>query len=199
MQLTREFDKLPENEIVEFNDLLEKIRRGDPGAFDALVYRTYGRIRNIASVLIGGRHGTQSFAPSDLVGESFKRILESRFNSQINDIRHYFSLFSRVMKQILLDHHKAKNSLKRGKHHKQLCFDLILSWMERQDQSIELLADALDSLRNEIPEAAETLELRYFGFMTETEICVATNSKPWMVQKNLRLAKAYVRNEIEQG
>ncbi|MEM7783674.1 MAG: ECF-type sigma factor [Planctomycetota bacterium] len=193
----REIEKLDASDREEFDRLIEMIRAGDAGALDFLILRTYKRIRNIATLMVGGKLGTVSLDPSDLVSESFCRILKSKLETGIQDTQHYFSLFARNVRFVLLDYHKAKNSAKRGGQ-KVVCLDIVLAWAEQQNQSIEVLSDAISDLADEMPEEAAVLEYRYFGFMTEAEICEATDLTPWQVQKKLKFAKAYIRDWIEQ-
>ena len=197
MSIIREIDKLEESEILEFDQLIQRIRVGDPTALDDLVARTTIRVNNIATILVGGKNGTASLRPSDLTQDVFLKLLKANFQANIRNVRHYFSLFARTIGQVLLDYHKSKSSQKRGGGRKQIELDIILDWMENQHQSIEVVQDAMHSLELDQPETFEVVQLKYFGMLAEAELCRVTGYKPWEIQRLVRFGKAYVRDHIE--
>ena len=59
------------------------------------------------------------------------------------------------------------------------------------------LDDALESLTKFEPQLAQVIELHYFGGMTYEEIAAAIGSSAATVHRHIRLARAWLLDEIE--
>ena len=77
--------------------------------------------------------------------------------------------------------------------------DLMGGLSADQTQSQAALDDALECLLALDPRMAQVIELHYFGGMTYDEIAVAMGTSAATVHRDLRLARAWLLNEIRKA
>jgi RNA polymerase sigma factor (sigma-70 family) len=89
----------------QIHDLLEGVRRGDPGARRALLERACGRLRRLtAHILAGsfptlaGRHELDS-----VVHETWLRLAQALETTEPASVEHFFALASQKVRHVLLD------------------------------------------------------------------------------------------------
>ena len=90
--------------------LLERHRAGDAGAMDAVWPIVYAELKRIAQRQISGER-PMTLTPTDLLHEACIKIFGA--DVPIASRRHLFALAARVMRNVLVDHARAKKSLKR--------------------------------------------------------------------------------------
>jgi RNA polymerase sigma factor (TIGR02999 family) len=116
---------------------------------------------------------------------------------------HFYAVAARLMRRILVDHAKARHREKRGGPVTLVSVDV---YKEDTDHMIGASAGEIDVL--EIDEALEKLslqderlaravELHYFGGLTYHETAEALQVSEATVHRDLRLAKAWILNQIK--
>jgi RNA polymerase sigma factor (TIGR02999 family) len=111
--------------------------------------------------------------------------------------KHFFGIAARVMRQILVDHARARSTAKRGA---AMIVALDQSWDFAQDRDRILLSldDALNALSQEDEGKARLVEMRFFGGMTAEEIADSIGVPVHVVRRDLRSAQIRLREEIER-
>src|SRR6476659_737882 len=96
----------------EISLLLREWRSGDPQAVDRLIPLVYDRLRQLAHKRLRNEQHA-SLNTTALVHEAYLKLVES---NQITprDRSHFLSLMARVMRNLLVDHARARKSAKRG-------------------------------------------------------------------------------------
>jgi hypothetical protein len=94
--------------------LLHQARSGDATARDALVNALYGELHRLAEIAFQRENPGHTLQPTILVHEAFLRLLNSEGGPQFADRAHFLGLAARVMRQILVDHGRARHAQKRG-------------------------------------------------------------------------------------
>jgi RNA polymerase sigma factor (TIGR02999 family) len=128
------------------------------------------------------------------VHEAFLRLVQA--NVDLQDRQHFFSLASRLMRRVLVDHAKSRSRVKRdGSLREQTVLELgeIAS---QHEVDVVALDEALEGLAQLEPRLAQVIELHYFGGMTYPEIAAAVGASAATVDRELRLAKAWLLNEM---
>jgi RNA polymerase sigma factor (TIGR02999 family) len=171
--------------------------RGDQSAADRLVVAVYDELRRQAERAMrreGGEHTLQATA---LVHESYLRLVDQR-RVEWRNRAHFFAIASTVMRRILVDHARARLTVKRGGG----VVPLSLSGAERGGEhgtdDVDLLAlhAALERLAALDAEQARLVELRYFGGLTIGETAEALGVSPATVKREWALARAWLRREL---
>jgi RNA polymerase sigma-70 factor, ECF subfamily len=163
---------------------------------DRLIPIFYRQLHRIAEACLRREprqhHTLQATA---LVHEAYLRLAEHgprEYNGQL----HLFGVAARVMRQVLVDHARARNAAKRGAD-----VEIPFAWPpdlpHERSRIITALDDALSALAREDESSARIIELRFFGGLTTREIAALTGLPPHAVRRRLRAAQAWLRREIE--
>ena len=107
------------------------------------------------------------------------------------------ALASCVMRRVLVDHARTRNSIKRGGEEERVPLDGNVD-VAVEDLRLELLDldRALTAMAKKMPEGVEVVEMRYFGGMTAEETAEAVGRSVHVVRHELRLAQAWLRREL---
>jgi len=133
-----------------------------------------------------------------VVHEAFVKLVEMNVSWQ--DRAHFFAVAARQMRRILVDHAKSRLREKRGGTTTGPLDDLeTLDSVPITAGEIDVLEidEALGRLAIENSRLAEIVELHYFGGLTYQELSETLKISEATVDRELRLAKAWVLRQIK--
>ena len=110
---------------------------------------------------------------------------------------HFFGVAARMMRQILVDHARARQALKRGGDEDHVPLTDSLEFPGRP-VLIVALDEALDRLSAIDERKARLVEMRFFAGMTAEEISECSDIPSYTVRRELRLAQAWLHKELVQ-
>lgn len=84
----------------------------DPEAFNALLPHVYQQLRDLAAARLRGERPDHTLQPTALVHEAYLK-LAGAAAAPFADRGHFFRVAARAMRQILVDHARARNAAKR--------------------------------------------------------------------------------------
>ena len=176
-----------------FTQLLTEWRSGDPQALDRLTPLIYDELRRLARSYMRAERGSHTLQATAVVHEAFLRLIQA--NVALQDRGHFFALASRLMRRVLVDHAKSRSRLKRNSGARD--FDPA-DGEELPAMNFDVIAldEALEALQQLEPRLAQVIELHYFGGLTYEQIAVAVGKSAATVDRELRLARAWLLNEI---
>jgi|SRR5690242_12021300 len=137
-------------------------------------------------------HSLQATA---LVNEAYIRLVEGK-EVKWQDRVHFLAVAARVMRRILVDHARARRSLKRGGFETKLTFDEALVVTNEPREDFVALDDALNALATFDERKSRVVELRFFGGLSVEETALALKVSPGTVTGDWRLAKAWLQREM---
>jgi RNA polymerase sigma factor (TIGR02999 family) len=133
-----------------------------------------------------------------VVHEAFVKLVEMNISWQ--DRAHFFAVAARQMRRILVDHAKARYRSKRGGTNATNSIEemntLDIGPITSGDIDVLEIDEALERLAAHNPRLAEIVELHYFGGLTYQELSETLKISEATVDRDLRLAKAWVLNQI---
>lgn len=180
----------------DLTSLLAAWHQGQPGALNALMTRVYRPLRRIAANQLRQRSQARHLETAALINETFLRLV-SQQDVDWRDRAHFFAIAARVMRRVLVDHHRRHAAIKRGG-------GTVFCHLGDRDitcgqPSIDVLAidDALRALGAIRPELARLVELRFFGGLTKRELAAALDIAPATVTRRWRLARAWLHRFLE--
>jgi RNA polymerase sigma factor (TIGR02999 family) len=177
-----------------FTQLLTEWRTGQPEALERLTPLVYDELRRLARNYMRTERGSHTLQATAVVHEAFLRLVQA--NVDLQDRQHFFALASRLMRRVLVDHAKSRSRVKRdGGVRDHTSVDLAEISLPI-DVDVVALDDALEGLLQLEPRLAQVIELHYFGGMTYDEIATAVGASAATVHRDIRLAKAWLLNEI---
>src|SRR5262245_40208375 len=97
----------------EITRLLRKWSDGDRQAIDELMPLVYDELHRQAHLRLRGERQGHSFQTTDLIHEAYIKLVNQP-DVQWDDRTQFFAFAARVMRNILVDHARAKHRDKRG-------------------------------------------------------------------------------------
>jgi RNA polymerase sigma factor (TIGR02999 family) len=177
----------------DITELLQRWRAGSDQAMEELIGVLYEELRRIARAQMRGERPGHTLEPTALVHAAYERLLGLRTDWQ--DRTHFLSMASRVMRQVLVDHARARRRGKRGGDFVRITLDGDQLQVESPDRLLDL-DRALDALGELDERKRSLLEMHYFGGMTYAELAAAHRISDATVHRELRLAKAWMAREL---
>src|SRR5215469_790421 len=171
-------------ETSDLTGLLDRWRLGDAAAANELASLVYGDLHRIAEREMRRERGGHTLQTTAILHEAYLRIFHSEAVA-FNDRAHFFAVATQQLRRVLLDYARKANSQKRGGGTVKLSLLQQDGAVLGLDDRLLMLDDALTRLEHLDPRAAQVVELRYFGGLTETDaaevlgISVATLKRDW--------------------
>jgi RNA polymerase sigma factor (TIGR02999 family) len=177
-----------------FTQLLTEWRSGHPQALERLTPLVYDELRRLARNYMRAERGSHTLQATAVVHEAFMRLIQA--NVALQDRGHFFALASRLMRRVLVDHAKSRSRIKRNAGAREPIAEDLGETMPPADFDVVALDDALDGLQQMEPRLAQVIELHYFGGLTYDQIADAVGTSAATVHRDIRLARAWLLNEI---
>jgi RNA polymerase sigma factor (TIGR02999 family) len=177
--------------------LLEEARSGNKGALQQLVPLVYDELHRIASRNLSSAGPPQTMLTTDLVHETYLKLIGSQGLSWQNRL-HFFSIAATSMRQILVDHARARHAHKRGGRSIRIPLEECLLTDDRSVEDIAALDEALCALEHADARSARIVELRFFGGLTNEEIAELLDISIRTVIRDWEFARAWLFRFLNQ-
>ena len=181
----------------DVTQLLSQANSGDSDASEALLSAIYEDLRRLARAKMAKERDGHTLQPTDLVHESFVRLIDVDRRKDWQSKAHFFAAASEAMRWILVDHARGKMTSKHGENPARLQADPDSLLDERTAES-EILAvnEALEKLASQDQRKADLVKLRYFGGMTLEEAAIALGISRATAARHWKFAKTWLAMEI---
>ncbi len=158
-----------------------------------LVPLVYDDLHRIAERHMRRERSDHTLQPTALLNEAFVRLVEGS-GVDVRDRGHFLNLASRVMRQVLVDHARQRAAAKRDGGIRTTLPDEVAAGPGIDVLQVDGLLERLGTLD---PEQARIVELRFFGGLTVAETAETLGVSARTIDREWRLAKAWLRTEIE--
>ena len=178
--------------------LLRDWSAGDQQALDRLMPLVYDELRRLARSHLRHEQHQLSLQPTALVHEAYLQLADQPQVSWENRAQ-FFGLAAQLMRNILVDHARARQADKRGGGALQVSLSAVdqLGRVDREpDVALLALDDALNRLAAYNPQHSRIVELRFFGGLTIPETAEVLGLSHATVERNWSFARAWLRNEL---
>jgi len=178
--------------------LLHLVKQGDLGAEADLVPLIYNQLRASARNLMGRERPDHTLQPTILVHEAFLQLVG---NAQIDwcNRAHFFSLASRVMRRVLVDHAKAAHAQKRPGARQKVELGSALVFLEKPYVDYLALDQALERLAQWDPRQSRVVEMHFFGGLGFDEIAEVLSVSDRTAKRDWTMARAWLYRELSQA
>lgn len=159
------------------------------------VPQVYYRLKGMAEQLMSQERPNHTLQPTALVHEALLRIVNSQRGNAEMDTATLVAWSARAMRAVLVDHARRKAALKRIKdqdYDKQKISSIDLA-MAQEILDVHRVLDRLTSLE---PQWRTLVEIRFFGGCTEAETAQLLGKSLRTVQREWRIAKAWLKAEL---
>lgn len=182
----------PGNNVTQ---LLQAWRGGDAAALDQFTAIVYNQLRDMAGRFLRGEKAGHTLQATDLVHEAYERLIDTEIDWQ--DRAHFLAVAAQMMRRILVDHARTKQRIKRGGGNVKVTLNEAALISDQPSADILSLDEAITTLSQFDPRKAKVLELYFFGGLTYDEIAQLLQISPATVDRELRMAKAWVCQHVE--
>ena len=175
----------------DLTGLLQAWSRGDREALAVLATVVNHDLREIARRLLAGERRDVRWRPTELIHESYVRLLDWR-GVQWQNRAHFFATAARMMRRVLVDAARTRRAVKRGDGIDALPLDGVDVAATAPHVDIVALEDALDRLAAVNARAAQVVELRFFGGFSVEETAEAIGVSVRTVINDWNAARAWL-------
>jgi RNA polymerase sigma factor (TIGR02999 family) len=182
----------------EISALLHRWSGGDGQALDDLIPIVYDRLRTLAHQRLRLAPLERSLDTTALVHEAYLKLLDTP-DAPIENRHHFLAIVSRVMRNVLVDHARARTARKRGGGVDAIELRDTL-WIDTVDvDAVRDLDAALTKLERLDARRSRIVEQRYFGGLSLEETAAALDLSLATVKRELRAARAWLAAELSPG
>jgi RNA polymerase sigma factor (sigma-70 family) len=196
-------------------DVLDRWRRGDDRALGELMPLVVEDLRRIARRYLAREAPGHTLQPTALVNEVYLRLVGGRLvggerggepagptSTGAVDRSQFFACASRLMREVLVDHARARLAAKRGGGLAPLAIERAARVAARQGLSPETqlaLDEALGRLADLDPRQGRVVELRYFAGLTLEEIAEVLGISRASAERDWAAAKRWLAREMTRA
>ena len=179
--------------------LLRRWSEGDAEAREELAPLVYGELKRLAASHMARRPGADTLQPTALVNEAWIRLVQAD-QADFPSRGHFYALASSVMRSLLVDHVRRKNSGKRGGAVSLIAVDEELD-SAREDKGVDVLVvhEALERLTTIDADLGRLVELRFFGGLDMEMTASTLGLSKRTAERRWRVASAWLASELEDG
>lgn len=180
----------------EVTGLLAEWAKGNPQALEELTPLVYRELRQLAASYLRRERQGHTLQPTALVHEAYMRLVDQS-NPSWQSRSHFYGVAARLMRQILVDHARRKHAGKRAGQ--KVSLEEVVSFSQDSGHLLVALDTSLNALEKMDPRKCRAVELRYFGGLSMEEIAQALDVSAVTVRRDLRMAEAWLRNDMQCG
>jgi RNA polymerase sigma factor (TIGR02999 family) len=182
------------SDSTEVSRLLLAYTNGDESAFADLVPLVYEELRVLARRHLRNERTGHTLQTTALIHEAYLRLVgaDVRWEGKV----HFFAVSAQIMRRILVDHARRRGRAKRGGSDIPSSLEELPVAAPETPADLEALDEALERLTSFDPRKARVVELHYFGGLTYDEVAQALHISAATVDRDLRLAKAWLHREL---
>jgi len=182
----------------EVTRLIAATSRGDGEAAASLLPLVYEELRKLAHHRMAQEPLGSTLQTTALVHEAYLRLCEDK-PAGWSGKGHFFGAAAQAMRRILVERARQRHAGKRGGGRPKLTLSAAEPFIEPEPDELLALDEALTSLESQDHRMSQIVQLRCFGGLVADEIALALDISATTVNREWKIAKAWLRTEMEKG
>jgi RNA polymerase sigma factor (TIGR02999 family) len=182
----------------DLTGLLQAWMRGDPDALAELSSLVHYELRQMARRMLAGERAASAWQPTDLINESYLRLLGWR-EVEWKNRAHFFAATATMMRRVLVDAARARQASKRGAGEAPLPIEGLDVAAPGVSVDVIALERALAELAALEPRPARVVEMRFFGGFSVQETADALGVATRTVINDWNTARAWLYERLTSG
>ena len=178
----------------EITRLLKEWANGTQSALNALTPLVYGELRRLAASYMRSESPAHTLQPTALVHEAFLRLVGHAPDCENRS--QFYGVAAHLIRQILIDHARNRQAVKRRAHFVNLSLDGDLVVSPERDADLVALDEALERLAALDPRKARVVEMRFFGGLSVQESAEVLKVSEVTVRRDWQFAKTWLLREL---
>ena len=181
----------------DLTQILEAVERGDEKSTEELFSLVYNELRRIAAVKMAQEPANQTLQPTALVHEAWLR-LSRQEEARWQNRGHFFAAAAEAMRRILIERARRKARPKHGGDQQRVEVDELDIADTTPDEKVLLVNQALERLKQDDPEKARVVVMKFFGGLTNREVAEAMKVTERTIERQWAFAQAWLFDAIRQ-
>jgi RNA polymerase sigma factor (TIGR02999 family) len=178
---------------------------GDRTAADLLLPLVYEQLRKAAQLRLAGERAGHTLQATALVHEAYMKLVGLR-DVPWQGRAHFYAAAAEAMRQVLLDHAKARRRVKRGGGLLRIHLDDVATLggpvaedprPDRED--FVALDDAIRRLASRDPRMAEVVRLRFYAGLEISQVALVLDVSERTVKNDWAFARAWLEREMRSA
>ena len=186
----------------KLTEIIELVSEGKESPHETLFPMVYDELLLMARARMAREQSGHTLQATALVHEAYAKLVSGGDLAWENR-RHFFASAAEAMRQILIDHARSKNRIKRGggdRKRQQLDFGNVADLSTKADyEEIIALNEAIDRLESEKPRVAEVVKLRFYAGLGVREIADVMSVSPRTVNLDWAYARAWLFDQLRES
>ena len=182
----------------DITEMLVAISSGDRAAADRLLPIVYDQLRRIARRRIALESPGQTFQTTDLVHETYLRLLGDSRPRWENRV-HFFAAAAMAMRRILIDKARRRKTARHGGRLTRITMEAVGGGAPARSMELLALDEALSRLESHDAQLSRVVMLRFFAGLDIDETARALEISPATVKRRWEFAKAWLHHEMTSG
>jgi RNA polymerase sigma-70 factor, ECF subfamily len=156
----------PQQQVTQ---LLCQWRSGDPHALEKLIPLVQPELQRLAHHYMSRERPGHTLQTTALLDDAYLQ-LAGKSHVQWENRAHFFAVAAQLMRRIMVDHARQRQTLKRGGGAIRVTLDECAAVTQTRAAELLALDEALEKLAAADQRKARVVEMRYFGGLTMEEI-----------------------------
>lgn len=175
--------------------LLHRAQSGDVDALDRALREMYGALHRLANAQLRQNRSERTLSATALVNEAYLKVFGAQVELTWDNRGHLLGVAARAMREVLIDAARRRQAAKRPQGGDRLQLTEIAAVLSAEVDA-DALTDALDLLESLDPRQSQIVALRFFVGLNAEQIGVTLGVSPATVQREWRLARAWLKREL---
>jgi RNA polymerase sigma factor (TIGR02999 family) len=180
----------------EVSQMLRRWSAGDQSALDEMMPLVYGELRRLGRVSLPRQRSATILQPTALVHEAWLR-LAGKERLSLENRHQFYALAAKLMRDILVDHVRRQQALKRGGSRIRITFEDATLAAQSGDVDFLVLDEAMTRLGQIKPRYTKIVELRYLAGLTIEETADVLKLSHATIEREWTFARTWLRRELK--
>jgi RNA polymerase sigma factor (TIGR02999 family) len=176
--------------------LLNAWSAGDEAAGRALIEVVYAELRRLAAHYMQDERPDHTLQPTALVHELYLKLFSSQ-PIEWQNRGHFLAVAAKQLRHMVVDYARNQKAQKRGGPLGKIALEAAPDQTVAMDHRVLDLDQALEHLAKLDARAAQVVELRYFGGLTDSEVAATLEISVATVKRDWEFARTWLLKEIE--
>jgi RNA polymerase sigma factor (TIGR02999 family) len=186
---------MPTHSPKEITRLLVAWGEGDQSALTELTPLVYEELHRLAHHYMSSERDGHTLQTTALVNEAYVRLIDWK-NVRWQNRAHFFAVSAQLMRRILVDFARSRDSNKRGAGARAVALDEAEFVADDKGTDMVAIDDALNALAKLDARQSRVVELRFFGGLSIEETAEVLQVSAATVRRDWSLARAWLRREL---
>lgn len=174
----------------DIKPLLQSVYTAEQGSFESLFQLVYRDLKSIARHRLSNERSGHTLQATALVHEAFLRLSQGD-TLDIKDRNHLLALSSRIMRNVLVDYARKRNSKRRDNKDIYPIHEPVYIDPDHQIDVIDL-DKALNKMEKDLSRLVRVVECKFFAAMTNAEIADSLEVSERTIERDWDRARAHL-------